>query len=41
MSMDGVYNFDFTLTSAVDSDTSNNSLSASGENLYTPAAQYF
>ena len=38
MSMDGVYNFDFTLTSAADSDTSNNSLSASGENLYTPAA---
>ena len=38
MSLDGVYSFDFSLTSAVDTDPSNNNLSASGENFYTPGA---
>ena len=38
MSLDGVYSFDFSITSAVDTDPSNNNLSASGENFYTPGA---
>ena len=38
MSLDGVYSFDFSITSAVDTDLSNNNLSVSGENFYTPGA---
>ena len=38
MSADGVYNLDFGLVLALDSDTSNNSMMLSAENYLTPAA---